>query len=100
MEGTTLAQLAFDPHPAFVAVCNRFNDRQAQTGALAFLSFFLTPAIELFEYAGEVDGGNPNPGINNGEDHLVFIGLDTHRHLAPGLRIDDGIFNQVVQGLL
>ena len=74
----TLAQLAFHPHPAFMALSDGFDDCQPQAGTLAFLGFFLTTAVELLENPWEVDWCDAYPGVTDCEYHLVFIWLDAH----------------------
>src|SRR5512145_403849 len=82
MEDAAFAQFAFDPDLAAMSLCHGFDDGESQPCAAFGKRLAVGAAIELFEQARQVGGGNANAAILHTKDQAGIVCTKLHCHFA------------------
>ena len=94
-----MAEGGADVDGAVVEEGDVFDDGEAEAGAAVFAGAVLVDAVEAFEEAGEVLGGDAAAAVGDGEDGVAVFGFEAEGD-GGGAGVAEGVGEEVDEGLL
>ena len=94
-----MAEGGADVDGAVVEEGDVFDDGEAEAGAAVFAGAVLVDAVEAFEEAGEVFGGDAAAAVGDGEDGVAVFGFEAEGD-GGGAGVAEGVGEEVDEGLL
>src|SRR5579864_4812057 len=94
-EGAAVVEVAFGADGAGVGAHDVFGDGQAEAGAAGFAGAGFIDAVEAFEEAGQMLGGDSSAEIAHVEFDAAFGGAGSEFDPASGTSVFHSIVDQV-----
>ena len=97
-ENGALLTVRFHPNSTPVALYNRADDGQSETGASSCIVDVARP-VKFIEDVWQVDRRNADAAVGEFNDDLILLKLSADRDPPARLRIFDGIIDQMLEHL-